>query len=102
MASRTLDPVETCTTMTTEFSASVTCVRVLLIPSPTHAKFKTGQHFGRRGPAEPQVLAGVPLGGRDPLSSLSRCALQTELDTSRARSDPQKLKFASISGDKNL
>ena len=39
------------------------------------------QLFRRKGAADPPVIAGVPLGGRDPLSSRAS-ALETESDPS--------------------
>ena len=50
-------------------------------PSPKHAKLQNGSTFSPQGGGRSPRWAGVSLGGRDPLSSFPRCALQTESGT---------------------
>ena len=54
---------------------------VFFSPSPKHAQLENGSTFSPQGGGRPPRWAGVSLGGRDPLSSFPRCALQTESGT---------------------
>ena len=54
---------------------------VFFSPSQKHGQLENGSTFSPRGGGRSPRWAGVSLGGRDPLSSFPRCALQTESGT---------------------